>query len=396
MTISGKTITVVNGGRLGSYQKNGTAITIGGGSTISGTGTLLIKNARVGGTWKGPIVMNGVTVSGLDGIAITNNATLAVGAGYSGATVPIAVRSGGTLRVDGVAQTGAVTLDNGAALTLALASGTLVVNGAITTAAADGKIRIGLVDQSVAQLSATNAWRILSATNLGATGATATVNDMRLYGGSHLSATRTAGNTLAGNVAIFGSTTDPVLFQIEVNKGPGEPYRALQLQSPISGSGSVRCIYAPGHVNDNYTPSVNGVVSGSGILRKTGAGTLLLNAENTLAAPLTVKQGLIGGTGKITAVELANGTGFDVSATQSAPIEIGSLTVNGGIALNITDFATAHTDKVAVAKVGTLSGTLPDSPVSMTIDGRISKSLRLSLANGIIYAMRSPFILILR
>ena len=136
LTVNGRTITVVNGGRLGSFQKNGTAITIGGGSTISGTGTLLIHNAKMGSTWKGPIVMNGVTVSGLDGIAITNNATLAVGAGYSGATVPVAVRSGGTLRVDGAAQTGAVTLDNGAALSLALASGTLAVNGAITTAAA--------------------------------------------------------------------------------------------------------------------------------------------------------------------------------------------------------------------------------------------------------------------
>lgn len=60
--------------------------------------------------------MNSVAVSGLDGIVVTNNATLAVGAGYSGAAVPVAVRAGGTLRVDGAAQTGAVTLDNGAAL----------------------------------------------------------------------------------------------------------------------------------------------------------------------------------------------------------------------------------------------------------------------------------------
>jgi len=605
LTVNGRTITVDNGGRLGSFEKNGTAITIGGGSTISGTGTLLIHNAKRGSTWKGPIVMNNVAVSGLGGIAIANNATLAVGAGYSGAAVPVAVKSGGTLRVDGAAQTGSVTLDNGAALTFALASGTLAVNGTITTTAADGKIRIDLNDQSVSSLSATNAWRILSATNLGTAGATAadfaitadaaadllrdtltngtlsietdggvsyllytlphkivytqgtdgagsgdngssfqtgkrwsdkalphsdadyfvfngasvraldgstatfnghslsvlsggqflvqgatvTVNDMRLYGGSRLSATRTAGNILEGNIAICGSATDPVVFQIEVNKGPNEPYRAIQLRSKISGSGSVRCIYAPGHVNDNYTPSVNypgkfdirgdntgftgewllshfaiqgtfksaanigsasavvlcsnavfraeaasfetpaatrfvvnnngsvagseektnggtflvdagqtltvnGVVSGAGILRKTGAGTLRLMAQNTLDGNLIVKAGNIGGTGKVNKIELADGAGFDVSATQATPFEVGSLIVDGAIALHIRDAANADLSRIAVAKVGTLTGTLASAKA--TVDGGRGGTYRLSISNGILYAAKPGFVLVVR
>ena len=93
MTVNGKTVIVENGGRMGSFDKNGTAITFTGGSTISGMGTLLIRNSTVGGTWKGPIAMNDVTVSGLDGIVVTNNAALAVGGGYRGAAIPIAVSS---------------------------------------------------------------------------------------------------------------------------------------------------------------------------------------------------------------------------------------------------------------------------------------------------------------
>ena len=598
LTVNGKTISVVNGGRLGSFQKNGTAITFVGGSTISGTGTLLIKNANAGGTWKGPIVMNSVTVSGLDGIAITNNATLAVGNGYSGASVPIAVRTGGTLRGDGAAQTGAVTLDDGATLSLTLTSGTLAINGALTTTAADGKFHVDIAQQSIVALAATNSYRLLAAANLGsagatlsdfiltmdgasesaraaladgvfsietengtnylvctmprkvvynqgvdvggsggssfetgkrwsdtvvphsdadyfvcngavvravdgkgstfgghslsvlsggafyAQGATATVGDLRFFGGSIASATRPSANAINGNVAIYGSSTDPVIFRIEVNKGPNEPARALTFWAPISGSGSVRCIYAPGHDNDTYSPdadypgvfnmrgnntgftgewqlshfairgtftsaanfgsasalvfnsngvfrvqdgsfaisapvvvnntgsvsgseeltnggtflvdtnqtlTVNGVVSGAGILRKTGAGTLLLNAVNTISNNVVVKAGKIGGAGKVNTLELADGAGFDVSATQATPFEIGALTVDGGITLHIHDAAGVDLNRVAVAKVGTLTGTL-DS-VKATVDGGKGGSYRLSVESGILYATKRGMVI---
>jgi autotransporter-associated beta strand protein len=42
-------------------------------------------------------------------------------------------------------------------------------------------------------------------------------------------------------------------------------------------------------VDENQTLTINGIVSGAGILRKTGAGSLHLNAENTIAAPVVVK-----------------------------------------------------------------------------------------------------------
>ena len=148
-------------------------------------------------------------------------------------------------------------------------------------------------------------------------------------------------------------------------------------------------------VDAGQSLTVAGIVSGSGILRKTGAGALWFNAENTISAPVVVKEGFIGGVGKVPAVELKDGTGFDVSATQATPLEIGALTIDGGIVLNITDFA-ARSGRIAVARVGALSGTLPDSPVSSTIDGLPSKSLRLSFSRGVIYAERSPFIMIVR
>ena len=147
-------------------------------------------------------------------------------------------------------------------------------------------------------------------------------------------------------------------------------------------------------VDENQTLTVNGVVSGAGILRKTGAGALRLNAENAIAAPVVVKQGFIGGAGKVAAVELKDGAGFDVFATQAVPFEIGSLAVEGEIALNICDAANVDTSRIAIAKVGTLTGTLGKAKV--TVDGGKGGSYTLSLDNGILYATKRGLVISIR
>ena len=138
-------------------------------------------------------------------------------------------------------------------------------------------------------------------------------------------------------------------------------------------------------VDDGQTLTVNGVVSGAGILRKTGTGTLLLNAENTISGNVVVRQGSIGGAGKVTSLELAGGTGIDVSAAQAAPFEIGTLVVDGSIVLNIRDAADVDFERIAVAKVGTLTGTLGD--VRATVGNRHA-AYNLSIEGGLLYATK--------
>ena len=147
-------------------------------------------------------------------------------------------------------------------------------------------------------------------------------------------------------------------------------------------------------VDEGQTLTVNGVVSGAGILRKTGAGTLRLNAENTISGNVVVKQGYVGGSGKVNTITLADGAGFDVSATQAAPFEIGSLTVDGNVMLNIRDAANVSRDKIAVAKVGSLTGTLDETRA--TVDGKRGGSYLLFVENGVLYAARRGLILSVR
>ena len=119
-----------------------------------------------------------------------------------------------------------------------------------------------------------------------------------------------------------------------------------------------------------------------------------LNAENVIVAPVVVKQGFIGGTGKVAAVELKDGAGFDVFATQAVPFEIGSLAVEGEIALTIYDAANVDTSRIAMAKVGTLTGTI--GTAKATVDGGKGGSYTLSLESGILYATKRGLVISIR
>ena len=149
-------------------------------------------------------------------------------------------------------------------------------------------------------------------------------------------------------------------------------------------------------VADGETLAVAGVVSGNGILRKAGAGTLLLDGANTLSTTLAVNEGFIGGTGSIGAVKIADGAGFAVPAGQTSPLEIANLTLDGGVAISIEDEASLAGGRVAVAKVGNLSGTFPSGPSSATVGGKASGSVTLTLDGDTIYVSRSPFVLVVR
>jgi autotransporter-associated beta strand protein len=310
----------------------------------------------------------------------------------------------------------------------------------------------------------------------GANGIKTTIADLRLCGGGILKTTTDWGNNLDGSITIYGSSSDPTIYETAWASGSNEKSgRHLTVRSSISGSGSLLCRYegsaataigapvaglnlrgdntgftgewqimhpaaqatfesaanfgsasalvlnsngifkamggsftiaAPvvvknvgsvsGNeeltnggtiiVDTNLTLTVNGVVSGAGILRKTGVGSLRLNAENTISGNVVVKQGCIGGAGKVASVELQDGAGFDVSATQATPFEIGSLVIDGSVLLNIRDAANVDVSRVAVAKVGALTGAL--STAKATVDGNRSGGYRLSVVNGILYATK--------
>lgn len=348
---------------------------------------------------------------------------------------------------------------------------------------------------------------ILEGGTFSAQGATVTVPDLLLMGGSILNATRPQNSVVAGKVTVSSTTATPAYVQLEVQKTASLPRRDLTIAAPVSGTGVVRFRYNPSaaadhaatdgrygffyltgnnagytgewqpahwcvktvfkdaaavggasyihflsagvlladstytipasvkvnvdeagsnsantaktnggtfEVADGQTLTVAGVVSGNGILRKDGAGTLRLTAANTKTGQMNVKAGtllvdgslangtanvivrtgaFLGGVGTVKTVELEDGAGLAVSAGQTAPVSIDTLTIDGGVALALTDGE--GDGRFAVAKIGAVNGTLPEKASARFPYGRV-RNVRLSLKDGVLYADEIGMTLILR
>ncbi|MBR1608536.1 MAG: hypothetical protein IJ678_02840 [Kiritimatiellae bacterium] len=120
VAIEGAAITVA-GSTIGVYTASGsdTGLAIGGGSTISGTGTLVVKNSGANGTTYRAVELGDVAISGIDGIATDGTGVLALGSGYSNSSIPLAVAQTNDFAVADGASAGAVSVTGGAAVSLA-------------------------------------------------------------------------------------------------------------------------------------------------------------------------------------------------------------------------------------------------------------------------------------
>ena len=158
-------------------------------------------------------------------------------------------------------------------------------------------------------------------------------------------------------------------------------------------------------------------MSGAGILRKTGAGTLRLtsaaNAYSGIAssqvgtmlvdgaltnATTKAKDGaFIGGVGKVKSLRMEDGSGFAVAAAQATPLEVGTLTVDGSVVVRLDSAADFGSGMVALAKVGTLSGTLTTAnKVTICAGGQTICAGKLMLSDGILYAGKTSTVIVIR
>ncbi|MBR3086381.1 MAG: hypothetical protein IKH04_08260 [Kiritimatiellae bacterium] len=120
VAIEGAAITVA-GSTIGVYTASGsdTGLAIGGGSTISGTGTLVVKNSGANGTTYRAVELGDVAISGIDGIATDGTGVLALGSGYANPAIPLAVAQTNDFAVADGASAGAVSVTGGATVSLA-------------------------------------------------------------------------------------------------------------------------------------------------------------------------------------------------------------------------------------------------------------------------------------
>ncbi len=374
-TVTAGTLTIGSNGTTGSLSAAGISVLAGA----------ELVHRRSDAVTLGP----GFSVSGAGRFAQAGDGNLLLGGGAQQlATATIDVGAGGLAllagETDRIADTSAVAL-NGAPLainnasetigTLALAGGTLLGSGELSTGAltSSGASRIA---NSVRATTATVTAGVLTMGNNGATGELATSGALTVDAGAVLAFERAAGADLTladvagpggivqrgGNVLRLGGTS-PDITTLDVV------------------SGTVRLDNGAGNrINDNAAVTV------------AAAGTLLTGNRDESVATLTL-AGTLGGAGELT----ANVYTLQGGATVEAPLGLGELRVTGNASLNApaaalqvnvqnggnltlraAGAALSDAAQVNVATGGTLSTTAPETVGTLNLAGTLSGAFALT------------------
>jgi fibronectin-binding autotransporter adhesin len=333
--------------------------------TLSGVGivalgnqTLALTNAH--DTFSGAIGgSGGLTVGG-------GTETLSGSLGYTGVT---SIGAGGTLALTGVSSiaTSSGVVDNGTFDIAGVAAG-----ASIKTLSGNGAVALGGQSLTLNNASGTFAGSINGDGGVNLSGGVETLTGVSSYTGG-TTATGASKLVISGDAALGADSGTLTLNN-----------STLENTASITSARNVNVVGAVNFVNDPGTSfAMNGQISGTGAVTKSGDGTLVLAGDNrnwglpgdNLVAGLTVDAGL---------VEVTNAYGLGY----------GPVVVNGGVVATTVNILTAQTiringDTVLNTDAGTtttLTGTVVTGGSGSCFDktgaGTLVISGTATLANG--------------
>jgi filamentous hemagglutinin family protein len=330
-TVSAGTLVANNNAALGTTAgattvTSGATLAIQGGRTIADA--LTITGSGVGGT-----------AGALRNISGNNTYTGAIALGAGGARINADLN---TLTISGAGSiTGAEALTIGGAgnatisKIIATGAGTLTKDGAGTLTLSGNNTYSGATTISAGILSA-----ITSANALGATGVAS-------------GTTIAAGATLA-----YGSSLTFAAESLTMNGGT----LSRSANNPTM-NGTIALTGANTVTGTAGTFTLGGIVSGTGSLAKTGAGTVVLSGNNTYSGATTISAGTLRATtsaNALGATGVASGTTIGAGATlaygSSLTFAAESLTMNGGTLSRSANNPTMN-GTIALTGANTVTGT---------------------------------------
>lgn len=352
--------TIVAGGILragvGGALPTGTSVTIATGATLdlaasqtiaglAGTGSVTLSGGSLTTGGGNTDTRYAGTISGSGGLTKAGSGvfTLAGANSYTGATNV----SAGTLRLDGGSTAGGGALSVASGATLDVNGGTVAAG----TLSGAGRVLLGSGSLSAGGTTNSSFTGVISGTgSLVKTGTgTLTLGAANTYSGG----TTVTGGTLAAGIANpFGSGVLTVTAPGAVNLA-----NFATTVGGLAGDGNIALGSAVLTVNSVNSSSYSGVLSGTGRLVKSGAGTLTLNGASTYTGSTTINEGLLvvngslAGTLTIGANGRLGGSGrtgsLSVTGTVAPGNSIGTLNVAGSLT-----FAAGSTYQVEVSPTG--------------------------------------------
>jgi autotransporter-associated beta strand protein len=349
-----------------SYTGGSEIVNIGGSFNLSG-GTLNINGRSSDYGASGIINVNGNFT--LSGGTLTETGVGAADINFSGNTTQVFNKSAGTIAntINFSILSGA-TVDFGTSvLDGTLATFTLNSEGTIITANTAGISKSGTNSGSIqvrgSRTYSTGANYVYNGTAGQATGNGWTkANNLTIIGGS--TKTLTANSTLNGTLTIdngntLSNNTITLNGDIIVTASNNNPNGAI-INSDVSLSSSITI-----NVTDSsptYDLTINGDISGSNGLTKTGNGTILLNGNNSYSSTTTISAGTVslGNTNAIANSAPVTMNGGTLAAGYSETAGTLTLTDNSTIAMgtNTMNLKFSRSDSKAwtAGKILTITG----------------------------------------
>jgi len=292
----------------------------------------------------GQVTAEGIYVNSTAVVTITN--TLGIGGASSSANSSTSMRmDGGTVNVGGTTR---ITINNsgrwsvldinGGTFTSTDATGTgIQIGGGYGGASAELLVRAGKLLADTITLGDTNAIQ---------TNGTVVLN-------------QTGGSIYLGAGGIVSGSNAPTYTEtITLGSGTLGALANWSSSLPMTLSGTMTFQAADGN-NNPFNITLNGVLSGSAKLNKTGGGTLTLGAADTFTGNTLINDGTLalGSGGSLTSpnILLGSGTIFDVS-------QVGGITLNSSQTLKgfgtVNGAVTAATASTIAPGSNILTGTL--------------------------------------
>jgi len=124
---------------------------------------------------------------------------------------------------------------------------------------------------------------------------------------------------------------------------------------------------------------------------------MLVDGALTNASANAKSGAFIGGVGKVKSLTMEDGSGFAIATGQATPLEAGTLTVAGSVVVRLDSASDFSAGRVALAKVGTLAGTLTKANrATICAGGQTIANGALTISNGILYAAQGSTVILVR
>ena len=286
--VAANTIAVGNAGILSLVNVSGGTLNNNVTNTLGATGTVnanSIPNLTLAGALSGGANTLVLTQTGAGTTTLTN-ATNNINGGTTVSAGGLTIGTGVLASRFDTAGTSSVNVGMGGVLTLVNLVGNALANNIGNTLGGAGSVVVNSANSNTLSGILSNAAGTLSLTQSGTgAGVTTTLTGANTYTGATLVS---AGTLQIGNgVAVGASTANSV--STTVNLGATLAINLLGSESftnNVLNNGAVNAISA----NNQF---VSGVISGNGVLNKSGAGITALTGNNTYAGVTTITAGVL-------------------------------------------------------------------------------------------------------